>query len=1654
MNIHEKSSGIENNKEDVNQNALYDENMILAIWDSYIRAQKGVYFTINDTNTQQILDSLIQADSLAPSSPAGLILNTDYSLFFNHEEKTVSVCGPLSRTMNAFEKIPDWSELFLLNLDCAIQGLKKWNNLYPDSKIENHQFLFPYCVSENHWALGIVELQIAKIESKSTTFTTKAYNPLPSCGGITVSETIVEHLEQLLKKEFGDHTIKQTSRPRNFRQQDDGSSCGTISAENGKYFLSHKISEHNPLEITYPWGAKILRQQHLAEVNREDFYHAQKNNISYYISKIDKPENYKDLQKWMEVAFSKIDRDAVNDFLSEAEKYDAKDLSNELAPKTKEFIRIYNPCFREDFPINYFEQLFNLEGECLVFKDNAVNTLLSLILDYIQSLAVTANPAFPKKITYTPNIIGENRSYAKRSTLRNFPTNFNRQADPLGEKSKTSKLRSKGRIELNDSNHIKTVNFIHIDNDNNNKKLPVVFSYGESWKDLRKFSIVTGLNGTGKTQLLKYIYNNLSASKQKNAVYITPTHRWDGLSSGSNAVNTSYVFSEKSQQKRWLAQVKNYYTNNVASDDSFAKEIIAKIDLRFKKGELIKNSITEDYILTTARRIIQYDQNELRLSEPLSFLTNIFEQYEERKRIFLEQAYDITHSLELFKYYEEISKDGPPEKRLDFRSFMEKIVQDDIFKNKLIKEHVEYQVGESPMSQINMILDNRFGYSIGFEPKNQDYPSRDKKIIFKNKNSLPIDPSDLSSGQIMIFSMLSWLYSVQGLSATGEKEAQQITNKINLLLLDEPDKHLDPKLCKQFNTLLSEEFVKRQNIQVIMTTHRIDTVALVSENEDSAIYSIEHLPSSSRISRIHKLEAMFKMSSSLRDLIDYHHKIYTESASDAQFYEGVYYSLKQWSDTIRERQAVNDIRDYKWGIIDSEEIPILEDREDRLLSSRYQMSFYSVSEKDSTGNLSGKGGCDKVKTSVLRDMTALENLSNKQEHWIKTRKIFTDIELYKSYGILDNDYEKNYNLDEKCDLILTREPPQQKTIKDLPLKNNMAYVWVKSKEGNNSLFFVDQDISKIKSFKDIDINFLNELALELKIDSLLSNNPRELLDEELEKITSIIGHNHKNNLKNYLHVLKTRHSLENFLLDPIIFCTCLKEKDILLCIDQSKIAELPDKKNDFITACQNIKHILGTKDYAKLQQAIDSYFSIIFFSMNKYHVTKIYDLSPQMESIKTEPAKYEFYHSDSPPPSFINEENRFWIGLNCEEYESLVYVIKDEDGVNIGNQKTVGPFEDANFELTAEYEKIFISNTISKDKDIINKDKSEGNKAIYNFYFRDQKSSCFIETFNRTVHLSTQKNYKFTYVLIDDQGNPLIKEENGDAKKISFNLPKKFKEPTKKGSLKSITAQDKKSFLTKNKITKEDLDEDKAIKNNTEQQKSNREKEKREKREKEEKPFYEGIKAWLGDKLFQRFELGDVEVQIIYDKDKVISLKYPSEFLKIRGHDIENFFIGKTNEYKPKDKIISHIYSYGLQYIPLDLIKIILDLNDKIRKNVRPIIKLNKFYPSEGNLSHVSIFKNIPVDRVKKESLEELPLNEQANRVIVEEVNSKLLQQKIATSLNLEAHDDYGSPGNSSLFAEGAKVTDTQNLLWDNNNNQPESGSQTEKEKPRCYSRE
>lgn len=216
------------------------------------------------------------------------------------------------------------------------------------------------------------------------------------------------------------------------------------------------------------------------------------------------------------------------------------------------------------------------------------------------------------------------------------------------------------------------------------------------------------------------------------------------------------------------------------------------------------------------------------------------------------------------------------------------------------KTHIEYLTseefieihGEAPWVYINKVFDSM---NISYQITTSDFTEHGEhfNIYFINKLSkAKVDFSSLSSGeQVIILTALS-IYNV--------KEKNPQIPKI--ILMDEPDTSLHPSMIKYFLKVIEEVFVKEKGIKVILTTHNPTTLALAPEE---SIFVIS--PTSHAITQTTKDSALNILTEGVPSFsINYENRrqVFVESPYDVKYYERLYEIL---SDRLNPEISLNFI---------------------------------------------------------------------------------------------------------------------------------------------------------------------------------------------------------------------------------------------------------------------------------------------------------------------------------------------------------------------------------------------------------------------------------------------------------------------------------------------------------------------------------------------------------------------------------------------------------------------------------------------------------------------------------------------------------------------------------------------------------------------------
>lgn len=298
--------------------------------------------------------------------------------------------------------------------------------------------------------------------------------------------------------------------------------------------------------------------------------------------------------------------------------------------------------------------------------------------------------------------------------------------------------------------------------------------HGTVWNDVPDFAVITGRNGSGKTQLLEVLAHaftnthpaqgNFNLTVYAENIKIEPDQVGFVPSTGrfSGESNASIAQLREARNRLYSANHHSHYPEEAARAARTRRRLAGR-----------------DWMQATQHGNSALDENEfddlLVDVDVTGNLATIF----------------VAHRLKLLEAMERgrpgFTKEG---RQLGPAPW-------DLVNESLQVADFPYRV-VSP-SEVG-ILDN---YELRFRDRSGNFEIR---------------PKDLSSGERILLQLNLWLFS-------SSKEG--VFPK--LLLLDEPDAHLHPSMTAQFLNVILEVLVRKHGIRVIMTTHSPSTVALAPE---------------------------------------------------------------------------------------------------------------------------------------------------------------------------------------------------------------------------------------------------------------------------------------------------------------------------------------------------------------------------------------------------------------------------------------------------------------------------------------------------------------------------------------------------------------------------------------------------------------------------------------------------------------------------------------------------------------------------------------------------------------------------------------------------------------------------------------------------------
>lgn len=302
------------------------------------------------------------------------------------------------------------------------------------------------------------------------------------------------------------------------------------------------------------------------------------------------------------------------------------------------------------------------------------------------------------------------------------------------------------------------------------------------WLNIPPLSVITGINGTGKTQLLElinYYYHRELYDKQVNKDRGNTFPQMTIENFNINKEDVVFLTSEfglknvgvvdLAEHRNLLKIIYDHGTGKSRQPRQQNKdfdEIISKVEFILQK------------------KITQVTEDEFVKNIPFDFIITKYIKFNEK----IAQLF--------YSYF--------------IRTANEKLNG---------KEELEIRrlLGPPPWEVLEAVIERtNLPYRLT-NPEGLDLMAPfELKLYDKTKKEIQIDFNDLSGGEKVIMSLVFWLYN-----------SQEHNLLPKLILLDEPDAHLHPSMAIMFIEVVNDILVNKYGARVIMTTHSPTTAVLV-----------------------------------------------------------------------------------------------------------------------------------------------------------------------------------------------------------------------------------------------------------------------------------------------------------------------------------------------------------------------------------------------------------------------------------------------------------------------------------------------------------------------------------------------------------------------------------------------------------------------------------------------------------------------------------------------------------------------------------------------------------------------------------------------------------------------------------------------------------
>lgn len=377
------------------------------------------------------------------------------------------------------------------------------------------------------------------------------------------------------------------------------------------------------------------------------------------------------------------------------------------------------------------------------------------------------------------------------------------------------------------------------------------------WADIPPFAVVTGANGSGKTQLLELIARHAGVPA-KDPAGDSPEDRSAGINNpkvecseqinrGNTVFLSSYwqLRSLEANTDQWRQQVASLRAAQMPPDPRNRD-----LQANYERWESVW-TLLEARAGKTRSAI---DKAEFGAHLPPNFLALAKATRLQQNVSLLFLSYAQALSYRINRLREEFALASTALAPLPW----------DAVNDALIAAGLRYRVTVPEVTEETWVTEHKLSYRLQLI----DQANGDVRAL-----------EDLSAGERVLFQVALWSFSFGHV---------QRSDDAKLLLLDEPDAYLHPAMTGAFLRVIRSELVQKYGVRVIMTTHSPSTVALAGSD---SVFVMRRNDSPRLVKAPTLWDAIAPLTAGLVTVGLKNKTVFVEDADDASFFDGVQKAL-------------------------------------------------------------------------------------------------------------------------------------------------------------------------------------------------------------------------------------------------------------------------------------------------------------------------------------------------------------------------------------------------------------------------------------------------------------------------------------------------------------------------------------------------------------------------------------------------------------------------------------------------------------------------------------------------------------------------------------------------------------------------------------------